>query len=165
MRIRPYTSGEENILLAIFQSAVHGLASGDYTVQQIEAWAPSAVSEEFRTQWAYRIQANQPWVVEIDGQLVAFADLQPSGYIDHFFVAATFAGQGIGSALMRHLQEHAICRDIPTLFAHVSLTAQPLFQRFGFVVEKEQHPVIRGVGLRNAVMSKAVDGTTVRVKD
>ncbi len=156
MHIRPYATGEEDILLAIFQSAVHGLASGDYTAEQIEAWAPSKVSDEFRKQWAYCIQANQPWVVDIDGKQVAFADLQASGYIDHFFVAAKFAGQGIGTALMHHLQEQAICRDILTLSAHVSLTAQPFFQRVGFVIEKEQYPIIRGIKLRNAVMRKAL---------
>lgn len=153
MHIRPYAAGEEDTLLVIFQSAVHGLASGDYTAEQIEAWAPSEISDERRKHWAQHIQANQPWVVEIDGELAAFADLQASGYIDHIFVAAKFAGQGIGSALMRHLLEQATCRNIPTVFAHVSLTAQAFFHHFGFVVTKEQYPVIRGVELRNAVMS------------
>jgi putative acetyltransferase len=154
MRIRPYAAGEELALLAIFQSSVRGIASRNYTPDQIEAWAPSDVTDEYRKQWVDRIRSNQPWVAEVDGDLAAFADLQPSGYIDQFFVAAEFAGQGIGAALMRHLQELALSRGITSLFAHVSLTAQPFFRSFGFDLEKEQRPVIRGILLRNAVMSK-----------
>lgn len=156
MHIRPYAAGEEAALRAIFRSSVHGLASRHYTPVQIEAWSPVVESAELRGQWAHRIASNQPWVVEVNGQLAAFADVQPSGYIDHFFVAAEFAGQGIGKALMMHLHEVARSFGAVTLSAHVSLTAQPFFRRFGFEVEKEQRPLIRGVELDNAVMRKAL---------
>ena len=45
-------------------------------------------------------------------------------------------------------------RGIRRLFAHVSLTAQPFFARFGFTVIEERLPLVRNVALRNAVMSK-----------
>lgn len=154
MLIRPYNPGEENALLAIFQSSVRGLASRDYTPEQIDAWSPSEISAELREQWIERIQTNQPWVAEVDGRLAGFADLQPSGYIDQFFVAAEFAGRGVGPALMRHLHAAASAQGIATLSAHVSLTAQPFFRRFGFVLERQQEPVVRGVALRNALMCK-----------
>jgi putative acetyltransferase len=57
---------------------------------------------------------------------------------------------------MRHLHEWAHSRRITRFFAHVSLTAQPFFQSFGFELEEEVGPVIRGIELRNAVMSKAL---------
>ncbi|MFC5479633.1 GNAT family N-acetyltransferase [Massilia suwonensis] len=154
MLIRPCAPGEESALLAIFQSSVRGLAARDYTPEQIEAWSPLEPGTEMRAQWIERIRSNRPWVVEVDGCLAAFADLQPSGYIDQFFVASGFAGRGIGTALMRHLHEVARAQGIATLRAHVSLTAQPFFRGFGFVVEREQEPVVRGVALRNAAMCK-----------
>lgn len=154
MLIRPCAPGEELALLAIFRSSVHGLAARDYTPEQIEAWAPPEPDPALRAQWIERIRTNRPWVVEVDGRLAGFADLQPSGYIDQFFVDAGFAGRGIGAALMRHLLEAARAQGITTLSAHVSLTAQPFFRGFGFVVEREQEPVVRGVALRNARMSR-----------
>lgn len=156
MRIRRYAIGEEMALLAIFQSSVRGIAWRNYTLAQIEAWSPAKVTGELRKQWVDRIRSNQPWVAEVDGKLAAFADLQPSGHIDQFFVAAEFAGQGIGAALMRHLHEQAFSCGIVRLSAHVSLTAQSFFQSFGFDLEKEQRQVIRGIELRNAVMSKTL---------
>jgi putative acetyltransferase len=156
MLIRPCAPGEELSLLAIFQSSVRGLASRDYTPEQIEAWAPAAVDSDYRTRWIARIQANRPWVDEVDGRLAGYADLQESGYIDQFFVAAEFAGRGVGAALMRHLHELALSRGVAELFADVSLTAQPFFRRAGFQLEREQCPVVRGIALRNALMRKSL---------
>ncbi|RZA34389.1 MAG: GNAT family N-acetyltransferase [Lysobacteraceae bacterium] len=154
MHIRHVTPGEETALLAIFQSSVRGQACRDYTPEQIDAWAPRALTPAERQAWIARVASNHPWVVEVNGQLAAFADLQPSGYIDQFFVATECTGNGVGRALMQHLHEVAASRGIMRLHAHVSLTAQPFFARCGFTIEEEQLPVVRGVALRNAVMSK-----------
>lgn len=161
MHIRRYAEGEETSLREIFRSSVRGLACQQYTPPQIDAWSPPDERAELRAQWVERIQANQPWVVEVDGRLAAFADVQDSGYIDHFFVAAEFAGRGIGKALMRHLHEVALSRGTARLCAHVSLTAEPFFRHAGFIVEMRQRPTIRGVELDNAVMSKLLDGNAV----
>lgn len=156
MHIRPYAAGEELALLALFQSSVRGLASRDYTPEQIDAWAPAIVDDAYRARWIERIRANRPWVAELDGRLAGFADLQPSGYIDQFFVDAAFCGRGVGQALMRRLHEAALAAGIPELFSHVSLTAQPFFQYAGFYLEREQVPVVRGIAMRNAVMRKVL---------
>lgn len=156
MLIRPYVPGEEIALLKIFQSSVRSLAARDYTPQQIDAWSPQDYTEDMQAQWKERIRVNRPWIAEIDGELAGFADLQPSGYIDQFFVAAPHAGKGVGTALMAHLEQAAREQGIVRLFAHVSLTAQPFFVRHGFQIEEERQPVVRGVALRNAVMSKEV---------
>ena len=161
MQIRRYVIGEEAALRAIFRSSVRGLACQHYTPAQIDAWAPPEEGAELREQWARRIQANQPWVVEVDGRLAAFADVQDSGYIDHFFVTAEFAGRGIGMALMRHLHQVAKGRGTVKLFAHVSLAAEPFFRHAGFIVEMRQRPTIRGVELDNAVMGKVLDADAV----
>ena len=157
MQIRRYAEGEEAALRAIFRSSVRGLACQQYTPPQIDAWSPPEEGAELREQWVRRIRSNQPWVVEVDGRLAAFADVQPSGYIDHFFVAAEFARHGIGMALMCHLHDVARSRGTVKLFAHVSLAAEPFFRQAGFLVEARQRPTIRGVELDNAVMSKMLD--------
>ncbi|QEL63569.1 putative acetyltransferase [Oryzomicrobium terrae] len=153
MRIRPLLPGEALTLLGVFRASVHGLAARDYTPAQLDAWAPRTVDADYEDQWIARIQANRPYVAEVEGVPAGFADLQPTGYIDQFFVAADYAGQGVGSMLMRHLLDTARAQGLTRLHSHVSLTAQPFFRRFGFVVEQVQYPVVRGVALENAVMS------------
>lgn len=154
MLIRPFKTGGELALLTLFQSSVRELAARDYTPEQIDAWAPKDFSDAMREQWTARIRSNKPWVVEIEGELACFADLQTTGYIDQFFVAPGHSGKGIGSALMKHLHQVAARQGINRLFAHVSLTAQAFFTYHGFVIEEERFPVMRDVVLPNALMGK-----------
>lgn len=151
MLIRTYYPGEEAQLHAIFHSAVHGLARHDYSAEQLHAWAPHDYDDAL---WAQRMRANGTLVAELDGHPVAFADLQPSGYIDMFFVATPYARRGVGSALLRHIMDIAGARAIGILRSDVSLTAEPFFARHGFLVETRNRVPVRGVTLDNATMSK-----------
>lgn len=150
--IRRYRPGEEGALLALFEQSIRQLASRDYSAEQIEAWVPSEPDQSFVANWTQRIQSNRPFVIECDFELAGFADLQPSGLIDQFFISPTYARQGLASKLMRHLLAEADSLGIARVFAHVSLTAQPLFARHGFVVEQAQQVMRNGVMLRNALM-------------
>ncbi len=162
-RIREFRPGDEAALHAVFHSAVHMLAIRDYTAEQIAAWSPAEPDADFRTHWVQRMRELRPFVVEQDGHtpnapsgnpILAYADLQANGYIDHFFVAEPYARQGIGSQLMHHLLDTAASRRIAELTADVSRTAQPFFQHFGFVVTEERMPVVRGVAIPNARMRR-----------
>ena len=153
--VRNFRAGEEPALRALFHAAVHRLAAQDYTPEQLAAWAPL---QHDAAQWAERIRANQPFIAQTQdgGGIAGFADLQPTGYIDMFFVAPAFAGQGVARALMAHIHAQAAARGIARLHADVSLTAEPFFAAQGFVVEARQEPVRAGVVLRNARMAKAL---------
>lgn len=155
--IRPFCPGDEPALYDLFYASVHVLASGHYSPEQLAAWAPL---EHDAAQWAERLQANQPFVALAPGgtAVAGFADVQASGYIDQFFVAPAFAGQGVGRALMAHLQAQAAERGITRLWAHVSLVAEAFFAAQGFAVEERQEVQRAGMVLRNARMVKALDG-------
>ncbi|CAN7617204.1 GNAT family N-acetyltransferase [Acidovorax sp. LjRoot129] len=153
--IRNFRPGDEAALRAVFHASVHGLARQHYTPEQRDAWAPQ---QHDPAQWAERMQANQPYVAQMDGSeaLAGFADLQPTGYIDQFFVSPAFAGQGVARALMDHLYAQARQRGIPRLWAHVSLTAEPFFAAQGFTVQERREVERAGVVLRNALMDKTL---------
>ncbi len=155
IHIRPFRAGDESALQAVFHSAIHSIAARDYSPEQIEAWAPTHIDRDLLHLWEKRIQALSPFVVEVDSAIVAYADLQPSGYIDHFFVSGPSSRRGIGSALMDFLLSEASVRLIPVLTSDVSLTAQPFFHRFGFHVIKQREATIRGVKLPNAHMQRS----------
>ncbi|ANJ75551.1 GNAT family N-acetyltransferase [Ralstonia insidiosa] len=147
--IRPFRSGDEPALHAVFHSAVHGIAAARYRPEQLEAWAPTDYDTE---QWAERIRRNQPFVAEIDGQPAGYADLQADGHIDHFFVSAAHARRGVGQHLMNHILGLATQRGLSRTQAHVSLSAEPFFARNGFAVMERQTVMVRGVPLDNALM-------------
>lgn len=153
MKIRHFKLGDELALLHVFLSAVHGTACKDYTVAQIQAWAPLDLDPE---QWALQMQRLQPFVVEDKHTIIAYADLQTNGYIDHFYVASTHAGQGVGRLLMHHLLRKANCLGLKKMTSDVSKTAEPFFARYGFRVVARGFPVRRGQVLQNALMEKDV---------
>ena len=149
--IRRFRPGDEPALAAVIHTSVHQLAKQDYTTEQLEAWAPTVYDED---RWAERIRALRPFVAEIEGMAAGYADLQASGLIDHFFVAGTHAGRGVGNALMETIHGEAKRLGLGALFADVSLTAEGFFAKHGFLIETHQTVMTRGVALANARMRK-----------
>jgi putative acetyltransferase len=160
IHIRDFRDGDEPALLAVFRSAIRMVASRDYTSEQIDAWAPRDLDPAL---WVARMQGIRPFVALIDDEIVGYGDLQTSGYVDHFFVSGQHPRMGIGTQLMTRIFDSAKERGITELTSDVSRTAQPFFERFGFVVVERRAPVIRGVTLQNALMR--CDVTSVRAFD
>lgn len=154
LTIRPFRSGDESPLRAVYASAIHEIARRDYTQAQLDAWAPADFDAG---KWARRIQGITPFVAEgADGLLLGYADVQPDGYVDHFFVAGHAGGRGVGGALMRRLLERARELGVAQLSSDVSRTAQPFFARFGFELVEQRRPVVRGVEIPNALMRRTL---------
>lgn len=151
MEIRRFRVGDEIALFRVFYSAIHEVASRDYTRDQIEAWAPADLDQAL---WAEHLQNLHPFVAEVDGEIVGYADIQPNGYIDHFFVSGTHPRQGIGTLLINRIHEEAKLLGIEELTSDVSKTAESFFELHGFHVVQRGFPIRRGVKLQNALMQK-----------
>jgi len=149
--VRAFKDGDEPALQAVFYSAIHVTAANDYASEQLDAWAPHRPDWEA---WTARMQALRPLVAEVDGRVVGYADLQPSGYIDHFFVSGKHARRGVGRLLMEALHARAAELGLARLFADVSLTAEPFFERFGFSDVERKNAIIGKASLPNARMEK-----------
>lgn len=151
MFIRDFIPGEQAELRQIFMSSVHEIACNFYRRDQIDAWAPQAYDER---KWAERISLLRPFVAVVDDRVAGYADLQDSGYIDHFFVSGQFSRRGVGSALMGHILQVAAQREVPELSAHVSLAAEPFFAKHGFSIVRRQAVTVGGVSMSNSLMIK-----------
>lgn len=156
VHIRRHREGEEPALFEIYYSAIHLVACRNYTPEQLQAWAPRDFDAEL---WRRRIRGISPFVAELNGQIVGYADLQPNGYIDHFFVSGTHPREGIGSQLMQHLLDQAQALGISELTSDVSRTAQPFYETFGFSVVEQRCPELRGVVVPNALMRRTCNET------
>jgi putative acetyltransferase len=153
MRIREFRVGDEPALFSVFHSAVHQLAARYYTREQVDAWAPDDMDQAY---WNARVRAIKPFVLEDGGLIIGYADVQPNGHIEHFFVRGTHARRGAGRLLMEKIHEVAARAGMVELSSDVSLAAQAFFERFGFHVVERRSPVIRGVALDNALMRKHI---------
>ncbi len=151
MKIRRFTHGDEAALFRVYFSAIHKIASRDYTQEQIDAWAPIGMDQK---RWAQRIQGIRPFVVELHGEVVGYGDIQANGYIDHFFVSGRHPRQGIGALLMSRIHDEAAALRPKEMTSNVSLTAQPFFEHYGFQVIERRNVELGGVMLPNALMRK-----------
>lgn len=150
--IRPYTETDAPFLAAIYFYTIHKINAKDYSPVQLDAWAP--VSSLETDGWMRKWQKLIPIVATIDNKVVGFAELESNGHIDCFYCHHEYQGCGIGSALMKEVEESARKNKLSKLFAEVSITAKPFFEAKGFVVKKEQAVTIRGMALTNFVMEK-----------
>jgi putative acetyltransferase len=149
--LREFQPGDAPALRGVFESAIHGTARRDYTQLQLDAWAPP---EHDPVAWAARMQGMLPFVALVDGRIAGYADLQSTGEIDHFYVAAEAGGQGVGGRLMLRILAQAETLKLAELTSHVSLTAQAFYAHFGFEIVAHRVFDLRGVEMRNAAMRK-----------
>ncbi|GAA4474869.1 GNAT family N-acetyltransferase [Enteractinococcus fodinae] len=150
--IRAYRSADAETTLRIFQEAIMVTAAGDYTRDQLNAWArPDQLDV---TEWDQSMLRRNSVVASLGGQVGGFSDVSKNGYIDMLYVSPDFARRGVPRALMAFLEKQARSNSAQQLTANVSITARPFFEAVGFHVQAEQHPVVNGVVITNFHMTK-----------
>lgn len=154
IEISEFILGEEAELYQVLHDAVHDRCAGQYNQEQRDAWAPEVFCQET---WRARFHENREFVARLADaghRIAGFADLQPDGYIDMFYVAPWSARRGVARALMAEIDRRAQQMRLMQLFSNVSLTARPFFSLCGFEIDALQ-VVTRGtVTLENARMRK-----------
>lgn len=146
--IRAFTAQDGPETARLFRETIVRVNLPDYGREAALAWAAGA---EDTAAWTASFAGHTALVAEVDGQLAGFGDMRPDGYLDRLFVHARCQGQGIGSALLRPLEESA---PVSMLRTEVSLTARPFFEARGWQVVRRQEVVRRGLLLVNFVMEK-----------
>lgn len=151
IKIRQYKEDDSAALWKVFFNTVRIINARDYSLAQVEAWAPEFFDMGV---WHNKMSDLQPFVAELDDVIVGYCDLQPDGLIDHFFCHHEYQGQGIGRALMNHILRLADERGVARLYSYVSVTAKPFFERYAFSAVNEQIVTIREQKLINYVMER-----------
>jgi N-acetylglutamate synthase-like GNAT family acetyltransferase len=93
-------------------------------------------------------------VAEDVGEVLGFAELEPAGHIDMLYCRADAVRRGVGSALLKTLEDRARSLELTRLFTKASITARPFFARHGFQVMREVTVERGGVTLMRFAMEK-----------
>lgn len=152
--IRAYRGEDARATLAVFLDAVMTTASRDYSAEQVAAWGRPEQRNE--AEWDRSLTARSSCVAIVGGEIAGFSDVSDAGYIDMLFVSPRHGRQGVATALLAYVEAQALAAGIAELSADVSITARPVFERAGFAVEAEQHPMRGGVVMTNFRMTKRV---------
>lgn len=151
--IRRYRPGDEEELWRLFHNTIRQVAIADYTLEQVRRWAPDTVDPE---RWRQRMAGINPFIAVSGEMIVGYADVQPSGLIDHFFVHHQWQRRGVGRRLMERIHDEAAALGLTRLHSEVSITARPFYEAHGFGVDEQQTVDMDGVTAINFKMSKTL---------
>ena len=153
--IRRYQIGDEFHIRKIFHDAIFELAAKDYTPGQLVAWANPAVRDE--SYWKTRCETKKPYVMDKDGRLVGFLEMDSTGHIKSAYVSPADSKQGVMSDLLEEAIRHALKNRIRRLFVEASITAVPFFRLHGFRWVRDDEALIGGVPLKVFIMETHLD--------
>lgn len=150
--LRPYLPSDCAALAALFYETVHTVNAGDYSKEQLDAWADGQVNLEA---WNKSFLVHHTYVAvqksgaAAGGRIIGFGDMDDTGYLDQLYVHKDYLRQGVATAICDRLEGEIKRRPFVT---HASITARPFFERRGYVVVKKQRVLRKGVYLNNYIM-------------
>ncbi|MEM1042304.1 MAG: GNAT family N-acetyltransferase [Bacteroidota bacterium] len=128
-------------LAALYAEAVRAAGPAYYTPEQVETWATAAGLPTFRR----LVPRPLTLVAEDEFGPAGFAGLAPDGHVASLYVRPDRMRQGIASALLRALLDHAADQGIERLYTEASALSRPVFERFGFALDEVERVELRGV--------------------
>jgi putative acetyltransferase len=154
LNIRKFSDKDTPGLLGLFHDTVHTINSQDYSLEQINAWAPTDLDVK---KWRARFKSSKTIVAEEEGKIVGFANLENNrSAIGMLYVHRDYQRQGIATLLLKRLERKLIKRRIENAMVESSITARPFFEQLGYGVVRENRKMTNGAEFQNFVMEKAL---------
>lgn len=151
--IRPALESDFGAIGRVFHDAVHRIARGDYTEEQVRAWSPGELDAEH---WQRRTAQLEVRVAVLEGVVAGFIGFSHRGYIDLLYVRPEFVRRGIGRTLLLEAERILGQLKVGTAWTEASLTARAFFQTMSYRTVREQTVCCGGVELRNYRMEKVL---------
>jgi putative acetyltransferase len=149
--VRAWREADLPAVSRLYFETVRNVNARDYTPEQIAAWAPRVEADDY---WRERFATRRAFVAEVDGAIAGFAELEPPGHVDCFYVHHGFQARGIGALMMRRLADEAAALGADRLHAEVSVTARAFFDSQGFAVIRAVTREYRGQRYRQFLMER-----------
>jgi putative acetyltransferase len=103
MELRAYRDEDCGATRAVFERAVRLTASGDYSDEQVEAWAPSDFGSSDLADWGVERAAALTVVAAEGDELLGFSDLVDGRLLDMLYVDPAAGRRGIATALLTEI--------------------------------------------------------------
>lgn len=151
--IRPYVVEDIDAIAQLFYDTIHSVNAKDYTLEQLDAWAPHNIDKE---RWKVKLLEHYTVVAECNGVICGFGDLHSNGYFDHLFVHKDYQGLGIATKIVKDIETRAILTGVPTITVTVSITAETFFLKQGYIEIERKIVEYNGQTFVNHLMKKEI---------
>jgi len=98
--VRLYKPEDCKEIVKLFYDTVHTVNLMDYSSAQLDAWAPKEINVDT---WKKLLSKSHTVVVESNGVIVGFGNLDDTGYFDRLYVHKDFQGQGVATIIANEL--------------------------------------------------------------
>tara|TARA_B110001454_G_scaffold65904_1_gene64085 strand:+ start:210 stop:698 length:489 start_codon:yes stop_codon:yes gene_type:complete len=157
MKIRTSKAEDYKELADLFTETVHSICSADYKPEQLALWAPKKIDYE---KWKNRFQEKNPFLVIENDKIAGFAEFENDGHIDCFYVNKDMQKKGVGTLLMKHIEQQGKNRGLKRIYSEVSITAITFFEKHGFRMVRENIVRMKDQELVNFIMEKELTEET-----
>ena len=126
--IRKASAADAQSIFDLRIAAINSQCADHYAAHDLARWTKGTMTPQFE-----RMVMDKAHVAMVGGQVVAsgMVDLV-SGQIDAVFVQPEYMGQGVGRAIMQHLEQLAIAAGLRQLKLDSTLNAAPFYRSLGF---------------------------------
>jgi GNAT superfamily N-acetyltransferase len=134
-------------------AAIRQLCTSHYSATEIEAWAGPLPPG-----WYRNVIGERELFVAVEGDtIIGFGQLNlDTADIDAIYVHPSASRQGVGTALLRRLEDIARQHALGSLRLAASLNSVPFYDAMGFHRKREtKFPLLPGVEIASVVMEKA----------
>jgi putative acetyltransferase len=162
--IREMRPEDARAFLEIHHAAVRGVAANDYPAEVIDAWAPSQITDEVVAFVRANPEGELRLIAEIGGRIVGIAALVVENTeLRACYVAPEAIRSGVGSALVRKLEQVAREQGLAFLELDSSVTAAPFYESLGYESrERGEHVLVNGQRMACVKMRKALPPPSAR---
>lgn len=151
--IRKFKLSDLDQIIQLFYDTVHTINIQDYSQEQVDVWAPKNIDIN---RWKKSLTDHISYVAEINNTIIGFGDITKEGYLDHLYTHKDFQGKGIGSGILKKLEEEAKKLGLMEITTQASITAKPFFEKHGYITVESQTKVFRGISFLNYKMIKKI---------
>jgi len=153
MKVRKYKLEDCKEIYELFCNTVHAINIRDYTQEQVDAWTQIEVDID---EWGKSFLQNYAIVIEKNDSIIGFGDIDDAGYLDRLYVHKDYQGIGVGTEILKELEEYAKSKNVKVVETYASITSKPVFEKRGYVLVKENIIERRGQKLTRFQMIKKI---------
>jgi len=152
IRIREAKIDDVDDITQLYFGTVTNVNAKDYSPKEIEVWSGTAHNNNDR--WERSVNEQYFLIAETDKEMVGFASIAPNGYLDFMYVHKDHQRKGIALKLLNEIESKAIEQKNKEIFAYVSITARPFFEKYGYEHAGYKIIKVKGVDFKDNLMIK-----------
>ena len=128
LSFRKATPSDAAVLHALRARSILELAPSGMPIEEVRKWAERGSAESM----LQRLNQTEAWVAEVPRQIVGWVAVRGGDYLDALYVDPKFARRGIGSRLLRLVEDVLCGRGISEIRVDASWNAEDFYLRCGY---------------------------------